>query len=315
MGERAQVVEALEHVDHDVDRRAFGIGLSETRDNPLLDLRPGQRPLRQHHVQNEQPQISMRHRFGRVVGRERPSAPAQELPHVALRELLTGPNASTDSRVSLLTGVHRKEVRRLRTLDEEREEAAPPGLSLVSEVIARWVGTPAYTDSRREPLVLPRFSPEDYELSFEALVASVTTDVRSRAVLEAMLAQDLATRDASGRVRLNVSAFLPRRGQDEQLFYFGRNLHDHIAAATGNVAAGDGPPFFDRSVHYDGLTEAQAAKLEAAGRELGQKLLLELNRLALELLEREEGSAMGPTRRVNLGVYLYSEDEAGRGDG
>jgi hypothetical protein len=228
---------------------------------------------------------------------------------VAVRDLLTDGDARTDSRVRLLTGVHRKEVRRLRELRDDLAEAAPPGLSLMSEVIARWVGTPAYTDRRRKPLVLPRLSSAASAPSFEALVASVTTDVRPRAVLDAMAAQNLVAIDAAGRVRLNVSAFLPRQGQDEQLFYFGRNLHDHIAAAAGNVTATP-PRFFDRSVHYDRLTEAQAAKLEAAGRDLGQKLLLELNRLALEMLEREKGGAAGATRRINLGVFLYAEDES-----
>ncbi len=234
---------------------------------------------------------------------------------VAVRDLLTDPDARTDSRVSLLTGVHRKEVRRLRETADDRAGTAPAGLSLISEVIARWVGTPAYSDRRRKPLVLPRLASEDGSPSFETLVSSVTRDVRPRAVLDAMAAQDLVSVDAAGRVRLNVSAFLPQRGRDEQLFYFGRNLHDHIAAAAANVAVSGPARFFDRSVHYDGLTRAQAARLEAAGRDLGQKLLLELNRLALEMLEQEDRGTAGATRRINLGVFLYADDEPESGDG
>jgi 16S rRNA G966 N2-methylase RsmD len=59
-----------------------------------------------------------------------------------------------------------------------------------------------------------------------------------------------------------------------------------------------------------------AAILEAAGREAGMRLLVEINRRALDLIEAPGASvAPGtPTRRVNLGVYLYIEDEPASGD-
>ena len=72
---------------------------------------------------------------------------------VALRDLLTDPRSRTDSRVSLLTGVHRKEIRRQRTPAVEPE---PPSLTLSSQVIARWLGTPGLTDADGTPRPLPR---------------------------------------------------------------------------------------------------------------------------------------------------------------
>ena len=233
---------------------------------------------------------------------------------VALRDLLADPKARTDSRVSLLTGVHRKEIRRQRT--PETAGAEPAAVTRTSEIIARWLGAPAYTDpATRRPLPLPRAGADP---SFEGLVASVTRDVRPRAVLDDLLDQGAVALEADGRVRLSAEAFIPRPGRDDQLFYFARNLHDHVAAASANVlAAGGGPaPFVDRSVHYDGLTAEAAARLEAHAREAAQRLLLDVNRLALELVEAQEpGEAQGaapgsaPTRRVNLGVYLYAEDD------
>ena len=48
-------------------------------------------------------------------------------------------------------------------------------------------------------------------------------------------------------------------------------------------------------------------------REAAQRLLLEINRQALVIAEQDEAEAVNnpdrPTRRVNLGVYLYAEDE------
>lgn len=232
---------------------------------------------------------------------------------VALGDLLTDPRARTDSRVSLLTGVHRKEIRRQRA--PEGADAEPAVVTRTSEIIARWLGSPKYTDAaHHRPLPLPRAGADP---SFEDLVASVTRDVRPRAVLDDWLDQGIVALDADGRVRLSAEAFIPREEREAQLFYFARNLHDHIAAAAANIAAVPGAaPFVDRSVHYDGLGTEAAAHLEAAAREAAQRLLLDINRLALELVDTQEAEAGGPaasapvpTRRVNLGIYLYAEDE------
>jgi len=158
------------------------------------------------------------------------------------------------------------------------------------------------------PLPLPRIAAAPGEPSFDGLVAAVTKDLRSRAVLDEWISQDLVRIDAQDRVILNVDAFVPRPGRDEQMFYFGRNLHDHLAAAAANVSAVGKAPFLDRSVHYDALPMAAAEQLQAMGRAAAVQMLLEINRRAMELAEAPNDTG-GPTRRVNLGVYLYSEDD------
>lgn len=225
---------------------------------------------------------------------------------VAQHDVLTDEKSRTDSRISLLTGVHRKEIRRQRSAAVQ-PEAEPDVVTLTSQIISRWLGAAPFVAEGGTPLPLPRSAPAG-EPSFDALVASVTKDVRARAVLDEWLSQELVRLDNDERVILNVDAFIPRPGREEQLFYFGRNLHDHIAAASANVSATGKAPFMDRSVHYDALPIAAAERLEAMSREAGIRLLMEVNRVAAELADAA-GEPTGPTRRVNLGVYLYAEDE------
>jgi hypothetical protein len=230
---------------------------------------------------------------------------------VAVTDLLIDRRAQTDSRVSLLTGVHRKEIRRLRQAETE-PDAVPPLVTLASQIIARWLATPAFLDPDGRPLPLPRSARTDAtEPSFESLVSTVTADVRARTVLDDWIAQGIVTLDADDRVRLNTSVFIPRPGSAEQLFFFARNLHDHIAAAAANIAAPAGPPFVDRSVHYDKLPTEAAQRLEALGREAAQSMLLAVNRAAMEIADRADATAAPAiaTQRVNLGVFLYVEDE------
>jgi hypothetical protein len=227
---------------------------------------------------------------------------------VALREVLGDARSRTDSRISLITGIHRKEIRHLRESEAPLDDI-PAALGHSSLIVARWLGTPATSDGAGGPRPLPRTADTLGQPSFESLVTSVTTDVRPRAVLDDFLAQGLVTKGADGLIHLHMAAFLPRPGDERQLFYFGRNLADHLAAASANVMATGPAPYFDRSVHYDGLTAAQAATLEAAARKASQTLLLEINRMALAMLQAAQAESPSPaTRRVNLGVYIYADD-------
>ncbi len=230
---------------------------------------------------------------------------------VAVTELLTDERAGTDSRVSLLTGVHRKEIRRLRLLPPD-SDTIPPAVTVGSQIVARWLVLDGYADVQGQPLPLPRSARADGRPSFEALVESVTTDVRPRAVLDDWVSQGIAAVGADDTVRLHANAFLPRAGSEEQMFYFARNLHDHMAAAAMNVSVADAPPFLDRAVHYDGLDDATARALETVARLAAQQVLMDVNRTAIALVDAmpENPAARG---RVNFGVYVYRDEDPDAG--
>ena len=227
---------------------------------------------------------------------------------VAQNDLLPNPKSRTDSRISLLSGVHRKEIRRLRLLPQPTNET-PPVVTLTSQILARWLSVAPWIDPTGNPIPLPRSGIEPE--SFEGLVGSVTKDLRPRAVLDTLLADGVVTIDSEDRVCLNQAAFIPLPGQDAQVYYFGRNLHDHIAAAVANITAAAPAPFLDRSVHYDRLPAEVAARLEAISRTAAQQMLREINRAALTLTEGLPEPTAN-TKRLNLGVYLFVEDEGPR---
>jgi hypothetical protein len=229
---------------------------------------------------------------------------------IAAEDVLTNPKTRTDSRISLLTGVHRKEIRRLRQMPPA-DNATPGGVTLVSQIVTRWTGTARFVDPDGRPRILPRSSNEklDSNPSFDELVESVTTDVRPRAVLDELLDHGIVFLDATERVRLNSEAFIPRPGREEQLFYFARNLHDHIAAAVANISAATTAPFLDRSVHYDRLTPEQVAQLREYARTAAIGILLDVNRHAIELTAANPDPDPKEPGRINFGIYLFDEIE------
>ena len=220
---------------------------------------------------------------------------------VALNEFPVEGKKQTDSRVSLLTGVHRKDVKRLRERPTEKM-AAPRSIGLGGQIVSRWLGSKETTDKKGQPLPLPRKT-DSRGPSFEALVSGVSKDVRPRALLDEWLRLGVAHLDEDDRVVLNRMAFVPEKGFEEKAFYFGRNIHDHLAATAHNLLE-EGNPTLERSVHYTGLTEESATELAEAAERSGMKALLEMNRLALELAEKDKGRATA-TRRINFGLYFF----------
>jgi hypothetical protein len=219
---------------------------------------------------------------------------------VAVAEFPVGEKKQTDSRISLLTGVHRKDVKRLRT-QKRRPITAPKTVGLGAQLVSRWLGSRETIDAHGAPIPLPRSA--ESGPSFDRLVASVSKDVRARAVLDEWLRLGVARLDEDGRVVLNHLAFVPEKGFAEKAFYLGRNVHDHLAAAAHNLI-GEGDPLLERSVHYSNLTPESAAALAQAAERTGMQALLELNRMALTMAAKDEGNP-GATKRVNFGLYFF----------
>lgn len=231
---------------------------------------------------------------------------------VATREFSLDNKPQTDSRVSLLTGIHRQDVKRLRG-EMHSEAGPPPAVSLGAQLVSRWMGEAAYQDENGRPRPLARLASEGGEASFERLVQSVNKDIRPRVVLDEWLRLGVADIDARDRVVLRTEAFVPVHGQDEKLFYFGKVIHDHLAASGHNLTAGQ-PPMLDRCVYFDQLTGHSADRLADFSRTLATDAMQALNRKALELQQADAGKQKA-THRITFGLYFYQADETSLEEG
>lgn len=221
---------------------------------------------------------------------------------VAERDFALDAQPMTDSRIAILTGVHRRDVRRLRAEPIAVAKTGRP--TLVATVVGRWLSEPETLDAAGAPLPLPRTA--EVGPSFESLVASVSQDVRPRTVLDEMARQGLVTVE-DGRVALAPDTVAGARDLDQKLYFFAMNAGDHMAAAAENLMQ-DPPPNLERAVFYNRLSPESVAELEAMAREEGMAMLLRLNAAARARQARDAHSA-GATQRFRFGVYFYREDE------
>lgn len=224
---------------------------------------------------------------------------------VAEHDLAIPTRRPTDSRVSLLTGIHRREVKRIRAALLERE-AVPASVATGALLVSRWIGDERFVDASGNPQPLPRRAPEG-EPSFEALVTSVTINLPPRSILDEWMRLGVVKEDDDGLLHLASESFVPEHGYEEKVHFFGRNLRDHIATGAENLL-GQSPPFFDRSIYYDQLCEESATRLSVMVRDEGAALLRKVNRAALELQQQDTGRSSA-THRMTVGAYFYSADE------
>lgn len=217
----------------------------------------------------------------------------------ARRDFPIGDTPPTDSRVSVLTGVHRRDVRAIREAGDPAGTTRPT--TLLATVVGRWLAGPDTVDDSGRPLPLPRVGREGP--SFERLVAAVNTDVRARTVLDELMRQGLVTEAGDGLLTLARDAALGPDDAEQKVLFFARNLGDHLAAAAENLLEEE-HPHLERAVFYNHLTERDVAELSDRSRGLVQELLVEINRDARarqsEAAERGEG-----THRFRLGAYFY----------
>ncbi len=210
----------------------------------------------------------------------------------------------TLSRLSLLTGIHRREAKRIR--EQVADEGGPPfSITLGAQIIARWMGEAPWLDDEGKPRVLPREASEQAAPSFHELVRSVSVDLHPRSILDEWIRLGLVDCGDDDQVSLRSAGFVPAKGFDEKAHFIGRNVRDHMNAAFANLDS-DAPPFLERSTYYGSLPAGSVPELSRLAREAGQEALVRVNDRARAI--KQGATSGGDRRRVNFGVYFFEEE-------
>lgn len=221
---------------------------------------------------------------------------------VAVADFAIDNERQSDSRVNFLTGVHRKDIKRLRESDT-LDEVAMSG-SISEKILERWKKSKRYLDHQGLPLALPIKSKNRSKLSFEELVASICKkNIRAKVVLEEWIRSNIVRRE-NDYITLAPQDDLADSRLHEKLAFFSQNIHDHLIAGSHNLM-GQQPPYFDRSVFYDKLSPNSVSQLSELANKLGMDALQKMNARALELQSADELLPESDFR-INFGVFNFN---------
>ena len=212
----------------------------------------------------------------------------------------------TSSAVSLLSGVHRKDLR-TRELGVAKDvaagEAPAAPLGLVGQIVGRWMSDARYR-SGAKPRALERGTGPG---SFDELVQGVSTDVGPRAVLDEMLRLNVVRLDGE-RIELDTVGMVPHGDFAAMAEALGANLRDHAAAASANLV--EGSNLLEQAIFVDEISPESADLLHRAATRSWRSGLARVMRLADKCVAHDAAKEDASQRRtrVRYGVYFYSED-------
>ncbi|MEJ2141109.1 MAG: DUF6502 family protein [Gammaproteobacteria bacterium] len=207
------------------------------------------------------------------------------------------------SRVSIITGLSRKEVSRIQAIETPDDEGVVQKYNRAARVISGWLRDKRFNKSDGKPEILPL----EGENSFAELVKAYSGDIPSRAVLDE-LERVKAVELVDGKVRLLTHAYVPAEGEEEKLHILGTDVALLINTINHNLENAQEPQF-QRKVAYDNLPEEILPQLREVSREKAQALLEELDRQLVKHDRDSNPDSKGSGRkRAGLGIYYFEED-------
>ncbi len=224
---------------------------------------------------------------------------------VATEEFGIPGRKQSQSRVSVLTGLTRKEVLRVRRFAPPDDLGAVERYNRAARVVSGWVRDPRFGSGPGTPGELPI---DGDGASFKELVRRYSGDAPARAVLDELLRVGTVERTAEGRVRLLSRSYVPKDGEVDKLGILGVDTSDLIATIDHNIVQGRAP-YFQRKVCYDNLPEEALGELKGIASARAQALLEELDGWMSERDRDVNPVVSGRGRkRAGVGIYYFEGD-------
>lgn len=216
----------------------------------------------------------------------------------AIKELEYLGQKKTDSSLSLLSGLNRRDVGQIKQENGGEHTTIPltcrntMPISVPARVVALWV-------HKDLPYILPLTGNEN---SFEGLVKQISRDKHPRSILLELQRIGLVT-ETEGKVILHQESFTPAPEAHQAKQILAENISDHIAAGVHNLTENQNY-FLEQAIFANELTEESVNYLKERTVELWGEFSKILLAEAIERCQQDEGR-IDAIRRFRVGIFEY----------
>lgn len=201
------------------------------------------------------------------------------------------------ARVSVLTGLNRKEVVRLMNPDGASRLHAQPNRAL--RVINGWLTDTEFSEGGKA-----RELPLNGDAGcFRALVERYSGDISIGAVLDELKRVGVVEMQDKQHVKLVSKGYIPQDDELEKIEILSISAADLLHTAIHNLELEGNKPRFQRQVVYHKVPPDLAAAFEVISEKDSHELLQRLNSYLSEQLDGK-GPDDADGRRVGLGIYF-----------
>ena len=216
---------------------------------------------------------------------------------VSIKETLSDKKI-TDSRISLITGVHRKDVKKIRA-KKSKFDVTQTVNPLKSSIISMWIGDNRFSKNDGTPKALKKNGLN----SFETLTNLLTKDIPSKTILDEFKDRHIVfLNKEDNSISLNLDAMVSNNEPEINFDFLGDNVGDHINSINNNIYNKNNK-LIEKAVFFKNISISSIDRIENKSKKMTSKLLSDINRLAHELPEKDENVS-----RFRLGVYFYRDD-------
>lgn len=226
---------------------------------------------------------------------------------VASTDYGIGGRPTNASRVTILTGLTRREVKRQRDLLTMAERRSEGSENLATRILSGWFQDPDFTDASGEPLELPI---EGAVPSFHSLLDRYSGDVPPTAMLKELKTVGAVAETTDGKLKVLSRTYIPAELDDASIRQWSVALHDLGHTISHNTNTDDGhTPRFERMA-INPLVRADAAE---AFRELvatrGQEFLEQMDNWLSEQESESDDRGSDTTKRLGVGIYFIEDEQ------
>jgi len=224
---------------------------------------------------------------------------------VAEKEFKVDGRKQSASRVSVLTGLNRKEVARIKALPPIAESGIDEHYNRAARVISGWLRDEAFHDRKGDPDVLPY---EGAEHSFAELVKRYSGDMPTRAVADELLRVNAIEKTIHGELRLTARGYVTSGSDMDKFQVLGTDTRDLIQTIDHNLTHPPQEALFQRKVMYDNVPLEHVQGFQRLAARLGQGVLEQLDAWLAER-DKDNDPGLDGTGRARLGLGIYQLEE------
>mgnify|MGYP003394105329 CR=1 FL=1 len=205
--------------------------------------------------------------------------------------------------ISIITGLHRKEVQRLMSSEPDQEGSSLNQTNRLLRVVQGWLRDTDFSTSGK-PMLLPY----EGKNSFTELNRRYSGDMKPKAMLDELEKNGMVSVDENKKVKLLSMQFIPKSdiGKMEIL---GFDAAAMIQTINRNLDLQSQESLFQKKVYYDNLPKNILPEFKNFVNQKSMLLLIELDQFLKKYDGDLSGTTIEPKDKVGAGVGIFYFDK------
>lgn len=228
---------------------------------------------------------------------------------VAKEELELPGKKLSDSRIAVVTGLPRKDVKNHFESPKISDQNIAKEHNRAARVLTGWIQDSFYHKEKSVPMDLPQVSDSIEIPSFDHLVLKYSGGVPTRAILDELLRVNAIRELEDGTIRLISFGYIPEKNDLAHVEVVSKEISDFLASIDHNLTHSLDDSYIQLSARCDNLPEEIMERMKGMSRDKGMELLQHIASFMSHYDRDQNDNVFGTgQKRAVFGVYYYEED-------